>query len=111
MDFKEKVFEVRYNADNWGPFDLDCTNLLPPGTAISECTALRAFSGKMNPVDDMADFTETTDAIIDSWTTESPHIYLYFKHGPALGMNTIVAEVLLDNGAVTAFYFYGVKVT
>ena len=116
MDWPEDQIDIRYYADEWGPFLFELVNsetgksLIPSGTTITSVSA-KAYAGMVDPLSDLSAKTDTS-GIIDSVTHDSSTtIIAHFQYLlAARGMNTIIFEVTLDTGAKQAFYFYGVNI-
>jgi hypothetical protein len=114
MDFEAGTIEIREDSLNYGPFTFDLTDVAPSGAVINT-VAVTSYKGKVNPSDELADETETTDELIDAVLTTSTGDYVvsvYFNY-PGIDLeanHTLVLTVTWDNTAVHSYFFYKIKV-
>jgi len=112
-DFNEGRIEIRYNADNWGPYEFDFEGFLPESDSISAVT-IRSFVGNLKPSSDMTDFVEIPadlTGLID--TTKPPvisvtSVLVYFRYPGSTYKGekvTLVFQITTEVGAVHAAYF------
>jgi hypothetical protein len=55
-DFNMSI-DIRYNSDNWGPFNFDLSNAIPTGDSLISAT-VRSFVGPVKPSSNLTDFIE-----------------------------------------------------
>jgi hypothetical protein len=114
MDFEAGTIEVREDSVNYGPFTFDMTEVAPSGTTIGS-VAVTSYLGKVNPSDELADETETTDELIDIPLTGSTGDFVVsvFFNYPGIDLeanHTLVITITWDNSAVHSYFFYKIKV-
>lgn len=63
-DFPRFKIDVRYNSLDYGPFSFDFEDACPSGVTVDDVT-LRSFVGKVDIDDDIDDYTESTDELVD----------------------------------------------
>lgn len=113
-DFHLSVIEIRYYADNWGPYSFDFTGFLP-SDAIITGAVVKAYIGDVQPTSNLADFTEITEDIIDTDMgefVEDKVVSVYFKYKETLKGEkaTLLFELTLESGAKNVAYFQFVKI-
>lgn len=113
MDFEQGTMEVRDTTNFWGPFCLDFTDGIPTGEDI-QSVEIKAYSGKVTPKLDLADFVEVTNLVEAVGTIISENTVSFRLQYPGAEYKgtkmTLILTVILASGGRHPFYFYPVKV-
>lgn len=117
----DTAIDIRYYADNWGPFSVELTDTsgvtgIPSNESISDVT-VKMYEGKVKPDVDLTGLVDVSTAIIesDSVSWSGKDIYWEMKY-PVDSTNykgkkfTIVFEVTTSGGRKYPFYLYYVKI-
>jgi hypothetical protein len=113
-DFDYGTIEIRYNSENYGPFNFDFEDMAPPGTTIFG-VSVKSYFGNVKVGDLLSSQTETTSDLIDTGLIGINGDYtvdVYFNYPTVAyeGNHTVFFEITWDNTAVHAYTFYKVLV-
>jgi len=109
-DFPKFKIDIRYNSLDYGPFSFDFTDACPTDITVSDVT-LRSFVGSVDIDDDLDDFTESTDELIDAAktvVTGSYTVNAYFNFPTTAAYqgtrHSLVFEITFSNEGTHNFY-------
>lgn len=124
-DWIEKIIEIGYNTDLWGPYSFQlpiCSSAIandgkiPYGDSIASVT-VEAYPGNLKRTSDISEFTEMGAVLIDPAFVpvisggDTIKIKLQYAGDDYKGTKiTLVYKVTLASGGTRSFYFQYVKV-
>lgn len=120
MDFSSghDNIDLRYYADDWGPYSFEFADALPESDTIDSVT-VKAYLGKVKPTATLSEETDMSSEIIDSDYTpqvsNNTAVLVKFKYPAAVSTYkgekaTLIFEITTAAGGKYPFYFHSVRI-